>query len=56
MTRVLREDDGGAFEHLHRPKRKIPHVTDGGADHEEAPGSVSTHATFQGIRSKSPAD
>jgi hypothetical protein len=57
VTGILGENDRGTPQHLDRPKRKIPHVADGGADDEEASGrSVRVHATFQGIRSKSPAD
>src|SRR5205823_14419681 len=56
MTGVFGEHEVDRFQDLHRPERKIPHVTNGGADDVQRAGPTDAHSTFQGICSYRPAD
>src|SRR4051812_28616476 len=57
VTRVLSEHEGDFLQHLDRPERKIPHVSDGGADDIQRTGALGlAHIPFQGIWSYNPAD
>lgn len=57
MPRVLGQNDGDLLERFDSPKRKIPHVANGGAYDIQPSGLLArAYATFHGILSKSPAD